>query len=160
LETKAGDPFPERAVILMIVFIVILVTLVVQGLTLAPAVKLLRLPPDDGDVEEENRARLTAVEAALERLDAVADAEWSFDDSVERTRRGLTYRRNRFAARFDDGDDGGYEDRSSQWVRIQVELIEAQRDALQQLERDGTISSEVMRRVQRDLDLEEARLLS
>ncbi len=71
------------------------------------------------------------------------------------------YRYNRFAARFDDdADDGAIESRTSDYLRIVSELIDAQREALDQLLRsDGVISDDVRRRVEHELDLEEGRFL-
>ncbi len=65
---------------------------------------------------------------------------------------------NRFRARFDGEDDGAIEQRSTDYQRLLRELIEAERVAVRALRRDRRISDEVMRRVERDLDLEEARL--
>ena len=68
------------------------------------------------------------------------------------------YRKRRFAARSGKIEDDGYEDRSRAYQRLLHELLAAQRLALIRLRNDGVISSEVMRRVERDLDLEETRL--
>jgi CPA1 family monovalent cation:H+ antiporter len=155
-----GEPFPERSIVLFVVFVVILVTLVLQGLTLTPVARLLRVPDDDGEMEEEDRARLVVTKAAIARLDELAALEWTRDDTVERVRGVLDYRRRRFSARVHDDEDGGpFEHRTSAYVRLQLELIQAQRSAVAELASEGTISSDVMRRVERDLDLEEARLV-
>jgi CPA1 family monovalent cation:H+ antiporter len=73
--------------------------------------------------------------------------------------RGLYgFRRNRFASRFDRDDDGGIEERSLNYQRLRRELLEAERGAIVDLRRQGVISSDVERRLHRDLDLEDARL--
>jgi len=157
--TEAGAPFAERPVIIAVVFGVVLSTLVVQGLTLAPAVRLLGIRRETDDAEEA-RARARAAEAALERLRALEAEEWTFDESVERFRALFEHRQARFETRLSGDGDGTYEDRNSAWLRMQCTLIAAQREAVEALRRDGEISDEVARRVVRDLDLEEARLLT
>jgi monovalent cation/hydrogen antiporter len=158
--TDAGEPFAERPVILFCVFCVILGTLVLQGLTLPWMIRLLRIEADDSDaLEQEARARLQAAEAALERLDDLEREEWTRGETIERMRGLYRYRRNRFAARFDDDvDDGAIEDRSTAYGRMMFAVIDAQRAALEAMRRAGDISDEVKRTVERDLDLEERRL--
>ena len=146
--------------ILFCVFCVILGTLVLQGLTLPWMIRLLRIEADDADVlEQEARARLRAAEAALERIDGLEQEDWTRDDSVDRLRGIYRYRQKRFAARFDDEvDDGAIEDNSSAWRRMMFTVIDAQREAIDGMRRAGEITDEVMRAVERDLDLEERRL--
>ena len=158
--TNSGAPFTERPVILFTVFCVILGTLVLQGLSLPWLIRLLGVEPDDGDVlEQEARARLQAAEAALGRIDDLEREDWTRGESVDRLRAIYRYRRKRFAARFDDdADHGAIEDRSSAWGRMMFAVIDAQRDAIEGMRRAGEITDEVMRTVERDLDLEERRL--
>jgi monovalent cation/hydrogen antiporter len=159
LSTDAGAPFGERNVILFVVFGVILATLVLQGLTLPWMIRLLKLEPETDHLEEEARARLQAAEAALAQIDQLAEEEWTRDDSVQRLRQLYGYRRRRFAARFEDGEDpDAYEHRASKWARMNLAVLEAQRSAIEELRRAGEISDEVARTVMRDLDLEERRL--
>jgi CPA1 family monovalent cation:H+ antiporter len=68
------------------------------------------------------------------------------------------YRRRRFSARFDDEDDGGYEDRSVRYQRAVREVIDAQRNEVVRLRNEGYINDAVMHRIERDLDLEWQRL--
>jgi Na+/H+ antiporter len=158
--TDAGEPFTERPVILACVFGVILGTLVLQGLSLPWLIRLLRIEADDGDaLEQESRARLQTAQAALDRLDDLEQEDWTRDDTVERMRGLYRYRRDRFAARFDDDvDDGAIEDRSTLYGRMVFSVIDAQREALDAMRRAGEISDDVMRTIQRDLDLEERRM--
>jgi hypothetical protein len=74
--------------------------------------------------------------------------------------RGLYgFRRRRFATlRGDLEDEDGIADRSLAYQRLMHGVIEAQRAAIVQMRNEGLISAEVMRRVERDLDLEETRL--
>jgi Na+/H+ antiporter len=158
LTTDAGDPFPEREFVIFLAFCVILATLVVQGLTLPLLIRMLGLEDDDVADKEETKARIHAAEAALERLDELAGDDWVREDTLERMRGLYNFRRSRFAARFDDQDDGGIEERSQAYQRLRRELLDAERQAVVGLRREGRINDEVMNRIQRDLDLEDARL--
>jgi CPA1 family monovalent cation:H+ antiporter len=158
LLTDAGDPFPNRALIIFLTFSVILGTLVVQGLTLPSLIRALGLEEDGLADKEDAKARIHAAEAALARLDELVDEDWVREDTVERLRGMFNFRRDRFSSRFDPDGDGSIEDRSAAYQRLLRELLDAERRAVLDLRREGRIDDEVMRRVVRDLDLEEARL--
>jgi CPA1 family monovalent cation:H+ antiporter len=70
----------------------------------------------------------------------------------------MGFRRNRFAARFAPEDDGDIEEQSLAYQRLRRELLDAERAAVATLRREGRINDDVMHRVTRDLDLEDARL--
>lgn len=109
LEGTAGEPFPERDLIIFLTFGVIFATLVLQGLTLPALIRRLEVPGDDVEEREELRARLGATDAALERLDELAGEDWTRADTVERLRALYDYRRRRLSARAGDAEDDGYE---------------------------------------------------
>lgn len=158
LETDAGSPFPGRALIVFLAFSVILVTLVLQGLSLPPLVRALGVEDDRRAEKEETKARIRAADAAIARLDELVQEEWVRDDTAERLRGLYGFRRARFTARFDSADDGAIEERSQAYQRLRRELLEAERAEVVRLRQSGVINDDVMRRVVRDLDLEDARL--
>ena len=158
LLTRAGAPFPHRDLIIFLTFTVILGTLVVQGLTLPGLIRLLHLEPDHTTEEEEARARIQASEAAIARLDELIDEDWVRADTAERMRGLYGFRITRFSSRFDDGADGSIEEQSQAYQRLRRELLNAERDAVTELGRSGEVSGDVVLRVRRDLDLEDARL--
>jgi monovalent cation/hydrogen antiporter len=158
LSTHAGAAFPERDLIIFLTFCVILGTLVLQGLSLPVLIRAMRIEPDRTEDEEDARARIRAAEAALERLDELAGEDWVRDDTAERLRGLYGFRVNRFSSRFDDGADGAIEEQSQAYQRLRRELLDAERHAVTQLGRTGEISGDVVNRVRRDLDLEDARL--
>jgi monovalent cation/hydrogen antiporter len=160
LETDAGAPLPDRDLILFITFAVIFVTLVGQGLTLPALIRRLGVVEDGAEEEaEELRARLVASRAALERIDELAAEDWVRDDTAERLRALYEFRQRRFKVRAGKiEDDDGIEDRSLNYQRLLHELYTVQRHALVELRNGGTISNEVMHRIERELDLEESRL--
>ena len=158
LSTDAGSAFPNRELIIFLTFGVILASLVVQGLSLPAVVKLLGLEDEGRAEKEETKARLYAAEAALARLEELADEEWVREDTLERMRGLFGFRRERFRSRFDPESDGAVESRSQDFQRLMRQLLEAERNAVFDLRRERRIDDLVMRRVIRDLDLEEARL--
>jgi CPA1 family monovalent cation:H+ antiporter len=158
LALPTSGEIAQRDLLIFLTFAVILGTLVGQGLTLPALIRALRLEDDDVLVAEEIEARIHAAEAALARLQELAPEDWVRDDTAERLRGLYEFRRTRFAAQLDDGDDGAIEERSAAYRRLQQDLLDAQRQAVFDLRRSGRIDDEVMRRVARDLDLESVRL--
>ena len=158
LTTDAGDPVPGRSLITFLTFCVILATLVGQGLTLGPLIKWLGPTADDMEEREEAKARILASDAALERLDQLVEEGWVYEDTAERSRGLYDFRKRRFRARLDGMDDDGLEERSQAFQRLRRELLAAERARVVALGREGRISEDVMRRVLRDLDLEDTRL--
>jgi CPA1 family monovalent cation:H+ antiporter len=162
LAIDAGGAFPERDLIIFIAFAVILVTLVAQGLSLPLLIKLLDV--DDADEElqrEETHARIRAAEAALARIEELAEEDWVREDTADRVRGAYSYRRRRFGSLIGDGapeDDVDYEERSENYQRLIREVLEAQRETLLELRDRGEINDVVMRLIERELDLEDSRL--
>jgi CPA1 family monovalent cation:H+ antiporter len=158
LSTDAGTPFPQRDLIVFLTFGVIVSTLLLQGLTMPVLMRRLGVHDDD-EVREESKARLKAAKAALRRLEELRDEDWTRDDTVDRMRGMYEYRTRRFRARFDGSEDGeDYEARSEAYQRALREVLQAQRDAIVEMRDAGTISSETMHRIERDIDLEDSRL--
>jgi len=160
LQTSTGQPFPHRHLIIFLTFVVILATLVGQGLTLPWLIRRLGLQRDDSQPQEELGGRLRATDAALARLEELAGEDWTRDDTIERIRGLYQVRRRRLTARGGDLDDDGTEDRSLADQRLVHELLEAQHREILLLRNQGHISNQVMGRIQHDLDLEDSQLQS
>ena len=158
LSTDAGTPFPQRDLIIFLTFTVILGTLVLQGLSLPAVIRAFRIEPDDREEREDAEARIRAAEAAIARLDELTGEEWVRDETAERMRGLYSFRQNRFSSRFDGESDGAIEEQSQAYQRLRRELLDAERAAIVQLGREGAVSGDVVNRVVRDLDLEDARL--
>ena len=160
LHTHPGAPLPGRELIQFITFALILVTVVGQGLTLPWLIRRLDVAEDRvEDENEEIRARLVIARAALERVDELAAEEWTREATIERVRRLYEFRQRRFkirAGKIEDQD--GLEEQSLAYQRLMHEIYARQRRELVRLRNNREISSEVMRRVERELDLEESRL--
>ena len=158
LTTHGGHPLAQRNLIVFLTFCVILGTLVFQGLTLPELIRALGVEADDGAGREEAKARIHAARAALARLDELIEADSVRPDTAQRLRGAYEFRQNRFAARLDGEDDGAIEERSTSYQRVRRELLDAERGAIVALRHDGVINDDVMHRLTRDLDLEDARL--
>jgi NhaP-type Na+/H+ or K+/H+ antiporter len=154
-----GAPFPDRDLILFLTFAVILLTLVLQGLTLGPLIDTLRLKNDDqADKVMELETRLVGACAALDRLERLDD-ERVPPGAKERTREQYEERVRRYEAGIEaGGTTEEYAERSAAWRDWRREPIAAERKAILSLRDRGWISPEVMRCVMRDLDLEDSRI--
>jgi CPA1 family monovalent cation:H+ antiporter len=150
--------FPDRGLILFLTFAVIVATLVLQGLTLPALIRVLSVSDDGGAEREEAKARIKAAEAALARLEELLADGVVRQDTAERLRGQFSFRASRFRARFDDEDDGAIEEQSRAYQRVMRELLAAEQAALLALRNERIVDDNVVQRVQRDLDLEAARL--
>jgi monovalent cation/hydrogen antiporter len=159
LHTDAGDPFPGRDLIIFLAYAVILITVVGQGLTLGRLIGIAGVYDDDETVfEQEARARIAASRAALARIDELEGEEWVREASADRMRRGYEFRIRRFESRLDDDDDGDIEQGSQAYQRLRRHVLAAERAEIVRARNRGEITDDIMRRLERDIDLEDARL--
>jgi monovalent cation/hydrogen antiporter len=156
LSTDAGEQFPGRNLIIFTTFAVILGTLVLQGLTFPWVVRRTGLEEDPADVRLEAGAALYAVDAALAHLDELLADGSVHPEIAERLRGYYLIKRSNLDAVVDVSMDEATR-RSAAFATARRELIAAERGALDDLRRVGTIDEEIRRRVERDLDLQEAR---
>jgi CPA1 family monovalent cation:H+ antiporter len=153
-----GGAFPQRDLIVFLTYAVILATLLLQGLTLPGVIRVLGVE-DDGNLEQrESKARILAARAALDRIEELREQEWVRDDTADRMRGMYDFRIRRFSARFDDDDDGAIDEQSYAYQRLRRNVLEAERAEIIRLRNVGKINDEIMRRIERDLDLEDTRL--
>ncbi len=157
-----GRPFPDRDLILFLTFSVILVTLVGQGLMLPAVIRVLGLA-NAGERElqsartEERLARRHAIDSALERLEQLAAERGLPEDVVQRLR---TKHRERLR-HFERGpEEENRRDLTALPDEIELLLIAAERERINELYRQGTLKDEARRRLERELDLREANLAS
>jgi monovalent cation/hydrogen antiporter len=156
LTTASGAPLPRRDLILVLAAAVIVVSLIVQGLTLEPLVRRAGIARPDAARHEETVARLRLAEAALARLDELAAGECAADDVIDRARATLQARLDHARARIDGTrapEPDGLTDRE-----LRRDLNAAENAELARLYDDGTISQATRQQLQRSLDLEAARL--
>lgn len=158
-EMIGDDAFPERDLILFVTFCVILASLIGQGTTLPGLIRLLKL--DVAGAREaaaakraEVAARITGIQAALTRLDEL-EASGAASRSVATLRRHHEDRRMDFIHTADEAIAGAP---VADEAGIQLQLIATERASIAQQYAAGKLSDEARRRVERELDLEDARV--
>ena len=152
-----------QADILFVTVVVILVTLVGQGLTLPGLLRALRLQGERPWSPEEAIARLETAQSALDRLDELEEEGAATEEQLRRMREVYRARFRACQAVLGGGEQEGPTDVRAarrRYADLRRELIGVERAALLGLRNDGHLRPEVLRLVQRDLDLEEARLPS
>jgi CPA1 family monovalent cation:H+ antiporter len=153
--TAAGAPFPNRDLILFIAFGVILITLVGQGLMLPVVIRWLGVTHNVAEERRRERAdelaaRIAAMDAALKRLETLASQRGLADEVVKALRLRHEQRRQLLPAETDDGLELQHRN-----AELRMELIAAERELVYQLLREGKLTDEARRRIERELDLEE-----
>ncbi|MBI5105779.1 MAG: Na+/H+ antiporter [Solirubrobacterales bacterium] len=147
-----GGAFPQRDLIVFVTFSVIVLNLVVQGLTLPVLIRRLGLAAGDDLDDAEHRARVAAAEAALAALGDAGD-----DDAAQRIRGMYESRLTRRRAPLEESAEHERE-HAEIYTELREELLRAERRAVLELHERGELPDDALRRIQRDLDLEEARL--
>ncbi len=155
LTLASGEPFPYRDVILFIAFGVIIVTIVGIGSTLPAVVRALRLSAtaqaeQQHEHEAELAARFELLEEALARLDRLVEERQLPESVAGLIRSHFDIRRRQFP-RLADGLE-----EAKLVSALRLELIDLERQQLHLLLREGKITDEARRRIERELDLDEA----
>ena len=153
LALEGGAPFPGRDLIIFLTFVVIAVTLVVQGLSLALLIRTLRVGTDWSEHEEEQHARFALGKAAIAAIDELAAKESVPPEMAERIRA-------EFAEKVRIAPPGGHVLSGggdlARWLRSAA--IRAERQELIRIWRENRISDDVLHRLEEDLDYQESRL--
>lgn len=157
LVLKGGQPFLERNRLIAITFGVILVTLVGQGLSLIPLIRWLGVPPDGTRQQERQRARLVAAQTALKRLQELAGQEWVPEELLMDLRSHYEEKAAHAQGHLEETLPP-HDEASAFHQRLYREIIQAERAALLELRDQRQIDDEVLREMERELDLEELRL--
>jgi Na+/H+ antiporter len=158
LTVADGTQFPQRNLVVFLTFSVILVTLVFQGLTLPPLIRMLGLAGDSGSHPDEQEARRLVLEAALaylksHRASDSPDSARLYDDLAQRYRRRLTI--------LSGHDDEGVESDRAHYTRyldLSRKLLDVERQTALHLRDAGRINDDVLRQLEHELDLSETRL--
>jgi Na+/H+ antiporter len=157
------ETLSDRPLVLVLTTSVVVMTLVVQGFSLASVVRRsgIALEPDHTE-REEAEARLALASAGLGRLEELSELEAVPDVVLDRLRRGLTARldsaRDRLTQSGGEGDGTPVESADLTYRQLRRDLITIEAAELQRLYDQHRISETTRRRLQRSLDLEEARL--
>jgi CPA1 family monovalent cation:H+ antiporter len=154
-----GSPFPQRNLIIFLTFCVILVTLVVQGLSLPPLIRALGLAGQNTIAAEEHEARRIMLETALHKIKSLrAENEThhlatAYDDAVAKYKRRLAALTGQnYTEHGIDADD------HAQIISLSIDLLRLERETAVRLRNEGRINDSVLRNLERELDLTETRL--
>ncbi len=162
LTLHSGDAFPMRNLIIFLTFCVILSTLLLLGLPLPWLVRRLRITPYS-IVAEEYDVRQTVVSSTIQYIeenlstlgdDLLRDIKNKYEIKFNRLQR------TELPAHYLEGEPGPANTRNifNEFTRLQIEVIAVERRSLEQLHREGRASEEILRKIERELDLEETRL--
>jgi Na+/H+ antiporter len=151
-----GSPLPHRDFIVFLTFCVILVTLVVQGLTLPAVIRVLGLAGISGPDQEEQNARRIVIRAALDYLEsakknAAHGSEDLYDDLIQ-------HYSNRLASIESGGQKTASGADHQRYIELSLESLHVERATVIRLRDDGQINDAVLRRIERELDLNESRI--
>jgi CPA1 family monovalent cation:H+ antiporter len=153
--TAAGAPFPSRELIVATTFGVILATMLLQGLTLAPLIKLIGLPVDHSLDAELTLARRHMVAAGDAWLERVAKGDRVSPKLLERVR-GHYLRKAQLE--FDLEGEGENRTIAETYRELEQGLLAERRRAAVSLRNERVIDDQVLRHLERELDLEELRI--
>ena len=150
--------FPARPVLLFVTFAVILATLVVQGLSLPFLLRSLRVSSGPEEGEEELQARVHAADAAIERLDALAQDDDIPAEIHEEVRRAYLARHERVRSQLTDEPTPDADAEIAAYLHLKHEILDAERATIVALRDSSEIGDDTLRNIQHDIDLEEARI--
>ena len=159
LTLSDGSAFPHRNLILFITFVVILITLVLQGLSLPLIIKLLKIKSHDDNAAQEQTVRLRMAAAVLEYLETrygnEIAAHETFARVKERYERMIEYASRKLA---DAEAEESRPEFLTTYRKMLLEIVAVRREEIVRLRREKTFSDELLREKEHELDLEEARL--
>jgi CPA1 family monovalent cation:H+ antiporter len=160
LTLVSGALFPQRDLVIFLTFCVILATLVGQGLSLATLIRLLHLQEEGSREREHVLAHLAAMHAAIARLDELAIQQWVPEEYLAHLRSVYEQKTEDYTRRLNGSGDAAERDgdRQEAKIRLRQEVLTAERAAIIRLRDQGRIDDEVLRQVERELDLEEQQL--
>ncbi|MES1262640.1 MAG: Na+/H+ antiporter, partial [Acidobacteriota bacterium] len=153
-----GAAFPHRSSIVFLTFCVILVTLVLQGLTLPPVIRGLGLAKASGPNCEEQEARRIVTEAAVAHLDAAKQRDKKEAAGIYDHLR--QHYRDRLASLQPGKGNQKQVAHHDLYADLSIETLRVERETAIRLRDEGRINDEVLRRIERELDLTESRLAS
>jgi CPA1 family monovalent cation:H+ antiporter len=154
-----GEPFPERDLILFFTFCVILMTLVGQGLTLPWLIRALGVATGHSNQSMEREARKAAADAALARIEKLADKEKFTPKAVNVVEAMYQERLHHLDDELAEALGWSPErQRSIEIRRLRRAAVEAERKQLIAMHRKHRLSKDLLHKLEHELDLEEARL--
>lgn len=154
-----GSPFPHRDLIVFLTFSVILVTLVFQGLTLPPLIRALGLADASGARCEIQEARRLVLTATLARLAEIRNTDVASADVYNDLEQHYKHRLASVSGP-EKGQDLARSQEYFRYVEVYRSLLDVERQAALRLRDQGRVTDEVLREMERELDLNETRLIA
>jgi monovalent cation/hydrogen antiporter len=148
----------ERELLILVAYGVVLVTLVLPGLTLAPLIRALGLGQSEQRRRQEVEARMRLTHAALERFDQIGEHGELPAEDLERLRERYEARLERLRERLEEAE--GHPDHRTEAAEAQVEALDAERDVLAEMRRERAFPPELLRELEAEIDIDEARVRS
>jgi monovalent cation/hydrogen antiporter len=148
----------ERELVILVAYGVVVVTLVVPGLTLAPLIRALGLGQSEEHRRQEVEARMRLTHAALERFDELGEHGDFPEPDLERLRDRYQARLDRLRDRLEEAS--GHPDHRTEAAEAQIEALEAERELLSEMRRERAFPSELLRELEAEIDVDEARVRS
>lgn len=155
-----GSPFPHRNLIVFLTFCVILVTLVFQGLTLPPLIRILGVAEPSGPKCEEQEARRLVLQAAHARLEEIRRSDpTGVADVYEDLEQ---YYKHRLASVSEPNheQDQEHAEHYFRYLELSRTLLEVERQTALRLRDEGRITDEALRELEHEQDLSETRLIA
>ena len=158
LSLPAGGPFPARDALIIVTLTVIVFTLLGQGLSLPWLIRRLHLAGDPGLRAEEASARQRLLEAATGRIDQLYPVWPGHRPLLDQLRDTYRHRSEHIERQRDPSAADGGDRELIEHREIRRTVIDSEREALMRLRAEGEISDDVLRNLERELDLEERRM--
>jgi Na+/H+ antiporter len=158
-KTLSGAPFPDRSLIIFVVVVVILITVLGQGITLPAVVRWAHLPEDTAYADEVQIARCAGIQAALDALPTVGAELGVSQELLGRIRKEYEEHAVIVMANDDDSRTYGLAKRNELVRRVRLGVLDHKRRAITDLRNQRVIDDIVLRELQSEMDLEEVQLL-
>ncbi|HYG01302.1 MAG TPA: Na+/H+ antiporter [Chryseosolibacter sp.] len=156
LMIEGAEPFPNRNLIIFLTFSVIFSTLVIQGLTLRPLIRLLGIKADGQEHENERLVRFKVASSIIEHIEENYSLSLT-EDVLNQIKTKYEIRIQRM--KKDQAQSRLNEEQINQFHKVQEALLKHERDLVMQMRKTDNISDEVLRKIEYELDLEETRLI-
>jgi CPA1 family monovalent cation:H+ antiporter len=149
---------PDRELVIILAYGVVVLTLAVPGLTLAPLIRRLGLGQSEERQRQEVEARMRLTHAALERFDDLGERGEIPAEDLERLRDRYEARLERLRERLEHA--GGHPDHRTEAAEAQIEALEAERDLLADMRRERAFPADLLRELEAEIDVDEERVRS
>ncbi|MBY0425237.1 MAG: Na+/H+ antiporter, partial [Cytophagales bacterium] len=153
-----NQPFPQRDTLLFLTFCVIFFTLIVQGLSLSSLLDWIKIPKETDHILHEINIRQELAMAAIEHIEGNIDFAHIGDDALGQIKRKYEIRINNLNSQTSSSLDRSANELFIEFTAIQKHLIDVERSLLVSMRKKGGYDDEILRRLEYELDLEDARL--